>query len=138
MERPSSCTNQFHKEMGVATQDEVDAWTSKSEQELADRLTWLSERDGTQLPLGPYPYYHKRHGWITFSFVAQNWHVCYEARKDFKLGLKFVKTPCVGIDGRGIPTPFKSVEVRLMQEQFDAENNCFTKGNTWPSRLSGK
>ena len=139
MERPNDeCTNQFFKEFGAATEDEYAAWMSKTDNERQERADWLNGMQGTLLPLGPYPLNSKEHGWITFAFTDTNWHVCFKSRKDFKLGLLFKKSPCVGIDGRGIPTPFKSVEVRLMQEQFDAENNCFTTGNSWPSRLSGK
>lgn len=138
MERPNACTNKFFKDFGVATQEEYALWSSKTADEQQERAEFLSGLDKTQLPLGPYPLNSKEHGWIKFSFDDPDWHVCFRARKDFKLGLQFLKSPCVGIDGRGIASQCKSIEVRLMQEQFDAENNCFTTGNTWRAKLSGK
>ena len=137
MKRSKPCTNKFFDNFG---EQRLVKWENKPKEDRDKRLEWLAGMDKTQLPLGPYPLYFKNNGWVTFSFDDKDWHACFSVKKDFNLGLQFVKSPLghSGIDGRGIKSPCERIEARLMQEYFDPENNCFAAGKEWTTKLSGK
>ena len=140
MKRSKACTNKFFDDFGEQSPAELAKWEKSPKEDRANRLEWLAGMDKTQLPLGPYPLYFKNNGWVTFSFVDKDWHACFSVRKDFNLGLQFVKSSLghSDIDGRGITSPCERIEARLMQEYFDPENNCFAAREEWTVKLSGK
>ena len=138
MNRAKACTNQFWNDFGVESLTEHAEWAKKTEEERQERIQWLTDMDRTQLPLGPYPFKSKEHGWIIFSLDDPDWNVCFSKKKDFKLGLQYIKSPHAGIDGRGIVSPCRTMEARLMQEHFDTEKHCFDNGKEWKCRLPGK
>ena len=137
MNRKSVCTNKFWGDFGVTTRDEFTEWKKKTDEELQERRDWLASMDRIPLPLGPYPYKSKEHGWVIFSLVDPEWNVCFREKKDFKLGLQYIKTPREGIENPP-DNQCKTIEALLMQEYFDPEKHCFAKGKEWKYKLPGK
>ena len=124
-------TNKFFTDFGPATKDELVAWGKKTAEEKKKRMTWLKQKEGVSLPLGPYPFHDKKHGWMTLDMDDKDWIANYTARTDGKLGLAF---SCPN----GLQTECSSVEVRLMQETFDPQNNCYTTGDQWTKKIHGE
>ena len=94
-----------------------------------DDLVKTKGRCSTSIGVLPIP--RQQHGWMTLDMDDKDWIANYTARTDGKLGLAF---SCPN----GLQTECSSVEVRLMQETFDPQNNCYTTGAQWTKKIHGE